>query len=213
MRGAALGCLALALLAAGAAGAQDNELGGMFGYGIYRNGTVFGAGQTVSAGVYNRFTAGAVIGEDMYEHISGEIRYTYQDGHPFLSGNGSKTEVQGESHTFTYDVLFHLKVREAKLRPFLAAGAGVKGYIISGPVPGSQDLSGIASITNVDQWMPVVSLGAGVKYRLRRHVVVRADFRDYLTKFPRRELLPATGNTARGIFQQFTPMVGLSYMF
>jgi hypothetical protein len=203
----------LLALAAGVAYGQDYELGGFIGYGVYRNGTVFGAGQTVTAGVYNRFTTGAVIGEDMYEHLSGEIRYIYHDGHPFVSGYGAKTEVQGESHTFTYDLLFHFKEREAKLRPFVAAGAGAKGYIISGPVPVSQPLAGIASITSADQWMAVVGVGGGVKYRLRRHVLVRADFRDYMTKFPRRQLLPAQGNTARGIFQQFTPMLGLSYMF
>ena len=42
---------------------------------------------------------------------------------------------------------------------------------------------------------------------------VRFDFRDYLTPFPNHILVPAGGGTARGILNQFTPMVGVSYTF
>jgi hypothetical protein len=56
-------------------------------------------------------------------------------------------------------------------------------------------------------------VGGGVKYLVRPHLLLRADFRDYLTSFPRQQIVPAPGNTARGIFQQFTPMFGVSYWF
>lgn len=189
------------------------EFGGSIGYGIYRNGTVFGAGSTVAAGIRNRFTAGAVLSEDRYDYISGEVRYLYQDGHPFVSGNGSKTDIQGQSHTITYDVLFHFQRRDRKLRFFVAGGAGVKGYVIAGPAPTVQPLSNVATLTTRDQWMLVVDAGGGVKYTLRRNVLVRLDFRDYMTAFPKRQIAPAGSNTARGIFQQFTPMFGVSYVF
>ena len=52
-----------------------------------------------------------------------------------------------------------------------------------------------------------------MKYRLSRHALVRADFIDYITTFPKRQIAPAGSNTARGIFQQFTPLFGLSYTF
>ena len=58
-----------------------------------------------------------------------------------------------------------------------------------------------------------MTVGGGVKYRLSRHVLVRADFIDYMTAFPKRQIAPAGNNTARGIFQQFTPLFGLSYTF
>jgi hypothetical protein len=29
--------------------------------------------------IRNRFAAGAVFGEDLYEHFSGEVRYLYHD--------------------------------------------------------------------------------------------------------------------------------------
>ena len=205
--------LLICALAAAPSVFAQYELGGVIGYGIYRNGTVFGAGSTVQAGIRNRFAAGAVIGEDLYDHISGEIRYVYHDGHPFVSSSGAKTDIQGQSHTFTYDLLFHLQPRERRMRFFAAAGAGIKGYVIAGPAPSVQPLSNVATLTTRDEWKFVADVGGGVKYALIRHVLLRLDFRDYLTTFPKRQIAPATGNTARGIFQQFTPMFGVSYLF
>jgi len=95
--------------------AQDTEIGGAIGYGVYRDGSIYAPGGKAEAGIRNRFAAGAVFGEDLYDHLSGEIRYLYHDGHAFLSAGGVKTDMQGQSHTFTYDLLFHLKDREEAL--------------------------------------------------------------------------------------------------
>lgn len=203
----------IALLAAPCLFAQPLELGGSIGYGIYRDGTIFGPGSTAEAGIRNRFAAGAVFGEDLYEYISGEVRYLYHDGHPFVSSGGVKTDIQGQSQTFTYDLLFHFQPRERRLRYFVAAGAGVKGYVIAGPAPSPQPLANLVSLTTQDEWKLVVDLGGGVKYRIAPHVLLRLDIRDYLTTFPKRQIAPAGNNTARGIFQQFTPMFGVSYTF
>ncbi|MBV9505707.1 MAG: outer membrane beta-barrel protein [Acidobacteriia bacterium] len=202
-----------AIFWAAACWAQQYELGGAIGYGSYRNGTIFGSAGTVTAGIRNRFAAGAVLGEDLYEHLSGEFRWVYHDGHPFLQGAGTKTDMQGESDALVFDLLFHFKPRDRRIRPFIAAGAGAKDYIVSGPEPFPQPIPAIASLVATDEWHFLVSLGGGVKYRLQRHVILRADFRDYLTTFPKRQLMPAPHGTARGIFQQFTPLFGVSYVF
>ena len=57
------------------------------------------------------------------------------------------------------------------------------------------------------------SVGGGVEYLLRPHLLVRAEFRDYLTTFPRQQIVPAPHNTARGVFQQFTALFGLGHTF
>jgi hypothetical protein len=202
-----------ALLFASACFAQPFEIGGVIGYGVYRDGTIFGAGESVQAGIRNRFAAGWLVGEDLYEHFSGEIRYLYQDGHPFLATSSVKSDMQGQSHAFHYDMLFHFRPREQRLRPYVAGGVGVKGYIVAGPAPNPQPLPNIATLVTQDEWKFLVTVGGGVKYRLHKNVVLRGEFLDYLTAFPRRQLLPATNNTARGIFQQFTPMFGVGYMF
>jgi hypothetical protein len=43
--------------------------------------------------------------------------------------------------------------------------------------------------------------------------MLRGECRDYLTTFPRQEIVPAPHNTARGIFESFTPLLGVSYSF
>jgi opacity protein-like surface antigen len=201
------------LVAAGAASGQQYEIGADIGYGIYRNGTIYAPGGNAAAGIRNRFVAGAVVGEDLYEHLSGEFRYQYQDGHPFLSSGGAAKDIQGQSHTFTYETLFHARPRNSRVRPFAAAGVGGKYYDISGPAPNPQPIPSIATLNAISEWKLAASFGGGVKIRLQKHILVRGDFRDYLTTFPKRQLAPATNGTARGIFQQFTPFFGVSYVF
>jgi hypothetical protein len=205
--------IALFVVCVSSALAQPYEIGAAFGYGWYRSGTVFSGAGTVTAGIRNRFAAGVVLGYEPFDYVSGEIRYLYHDGHPFLSGPGLKADIQGQSQAIAYDTLFYFKKRDRRLRPFLSGGMGAKGYIIAGPAPYPQPVPNIATLEEVDQWKVVFSVGGGVKYQLREHLLVRVDFRDYLTTFPRQQILPAPHNTARGIFEQFTPMFGLSYTF
>jgi hypothetical protein len=193
--------------------AQQFEIGGLVGYGFYRAGTVFGPGVSAQAGIRNRFAAGFVACEDLYEHISGEIRYLYQDGHPFLSSGAVTSEIQGESHSLHYNLLIHLNPREQRFRPYVAGGFGGKFYMTSGPAPFPEPLPNLAALTNQDEWRLLVVVGGGVKYRLFRNVMVRGEFLDYMTTFPKSQIAPAPGNTSRGIFQQFTPLFGVSYVF
>jgi hypothetical protein len=201
------------LVTAAACVAQEWDFGANIGYGIYRNGTIYAPGGDATAGIRNRFAAGATLCENLYDHVSGEFRYEYQDGHPFISSGGVAKDIQGQSHTLVYDVLFHFKPLEHRFRPFIAVGAGAKDYVIVGPAPFPQPLPSIATLNTANEWRFVASLGGGVKYRWRYHVILRADFRDFLTPFPKRQIAPAANGTARGIFQQFTPMFGIGYEF
>jgi hypothetical protein len=124
-----------------------------------------------------------------------------------------QSDIQGNSDALTCELLFHFKKREQRLRPFLAGGAGAKEYVIAGPAPFPQPIPQIASLTTNDVWKAVFSAGGGVTFRPIPHMLLRAEFRDYLTTFPRQEIVPAPHNTARGIFEQFTPLFGVSYTF
>jgi hypothetical protein len=206
------------LLLCGVAGvqigrAQTYEFGGSIGYGIYRDGSIFAPDADIHAGIRNRFAAGAVFGEDLYDYVSGEVRYLYQDGHPFLSGGGARSDIQGQSHALTYDLLFHFRNRSHKFRPFLEGGLGAKDYVIAGPAPSPQLFPNIAALTTVDEWKFATTVGGGIKYRIQQHVLLRVDFLDYMTTFPKRQIMPAPHNTARGVFEQFTPLFGVSYSF
>jgi hypothetical protein len=193
--------------------AQQYELGGSIGYGVYRNASVIGPDGTVEAGIRNRFAAGAVLTEDLYDHISGELRYLYHDGDPFVSGFGKQANVNGQSHALSYDLLFHARPRTARLRPYGVVGGGFKYFRTTGPEPASQPFPNIVTLTNDDQLRWLVTAGVGVKYRWKRNIIVRADFRDYISPFPHNLFVALNGGTGRGILNQFTPMFGLSYAF
>jgi hypothetical protein len=204
----------LLLLAVCALGhAQQYEAGGLIGYGIYRDVRVNAAAGEASVGIRNRFAAGAFFCEDLYEHLSGEIRYLYQDGDPFVSLGSRKGNVQGQSHAIHYDVLIHLHERDRRFRPYIAAGIGAKYYRTTGPEPSPQPLPQIVTLVQANEWKWLVTLGAGVQYRLREHLTLRGDFRDYITPFPTRLFVPAANGTDRGLFQQFSPTLGVSYSF
>lgn len=210
-RGGRLAVVALAACAA--ASAEQWEIGGGVGYGLYRKGTVFSPAGTAQAGIRSRFAATFVAGDDMYRYWGSEVRYTYHDGDPFIQGGGQKVNIQGQSHAFHYDVLVYVRPREVRVRPYFAGGPGAKLYVVSGPAPVRQPFAGIATLTTTDQAKFLVSVGGGVKVQLARHLLARFDFRDYITTFPRKLILPAPSGTARGLFQQFTPLVGLSATF
>jgi hypothetical protein len=201
------------LLLATAASGQQFQLGAVIGYGLYRNGSIFSSERTAQAGIRNRFAAGILLGYDFQEYVSCEFRYLYHDGHPFLQAPGVKVDIQGQSQALTGGALFHFKNRQHLWRPYVIAGAGAKGYLIAGPEPFPQPAPQIASLVANDVWKVVFYVGGGVKFRPRDHLLLRAEFLDYLTTFPRTQIVPAPHNTARGILQQFTPLLGISYTF
>jgi opacity protein-like surface antigen len=192
---------------------QQWEMGATVGYGFYRDGSILSPYGTAEAGIRNRFAAGILLGDDFLEYVSAEFDYLYHDGHPFLRAPGVDTDIQGQSDALTCSLLFHFKKRESRWRPFLAGGTGAKEYVIAGPAPFPQPIPQIASLTANDVWKVAFSAGGGVKFRLIPHMLLRAEFRDYITTFPRQQIVPAPHNTARGIFEQFTPLCGLSYTF
>jgi hypothetical protein len=166
---------------------------------------------TAKAGIRNRLAAGIVPGDEISKYMAVEFHYLYHDGHPFLEVAGVKSDVQGQSHTLTADWLFYFKPPEHRWRPFLDGGAGAKDYVIAGPAPFPQPFPQIASLITNDVWKVAFSVGGGIKSKLIPHMLIRAEFREYLTTFARQHIVHAPHNTARGIFEQFTPLVGISY--
>jgi opacity protein-like surface antigen len=201
------------LFFAGACLAQQYELGGAIGYGVYRDVSVISPGGTATAGIRNRFATGVVFCENLFEHVSGEMRYLYQDGDPFISTGTVRGNIQGQSHAFNYDVLFQARGRKARIRPYFAVGVGAKYYVTTGPEPVPQPIPKIAGLVSTNQWRALVTGGGGVKYRLTDNIQLRVDFRDYITAFPTHIIVAAPTGTDHGIFNQFTPLFGVSYVF
>ena len=59
----------------------------------------------------------------------------------------------------------------------------------------------------------MISAGAGFRIALKPNVILRAEFRDYLTPFPGNVIAAAPGVHISGWVHDFVPLVGISYLF
>jgi hypothetical protein len=191
--------------------AQHWEVGGAAAYGFYRDATVFSRAGTAAIGIRDRYGLSAVLTENRFKRVSGEIRYLYHDGDPFLQAGAQRVVVEGQSHTIHYDALVHIPWQWKGLQTFAALGGGAKVYRVSGPVDPRAPLQAFAAFRPGMDTQPVLSVGAGLRYPIREGIYLRVDFRDYVTPFPGGMATPATGGNIRGIMHQFTPMVGLNF--
>ena len=215
MRSIPLFCAAVTLALSCACVAQDRgwEVGGAIGIGVMRYATIDNAGSSTSAGFDNRFVAGAFIGQDLYKHFSGEFRYVYREDSLVLKGGGQKATARGDSHLVHYDILFHPSTKESRVRPFLAAGAGIRYFRGTGEGEAVQPLSGFAYLTQVNEVKPLISVGGGVKARLTEHTAIRFDFREYISPFPEELFATAPGAKIHGWLFDSVPMAGVSFVF
>ena len=206
-------CVLLLAVAGVICTGQEFELGGAAGYGFYRNRTVTRGSASAEAGFRRGFSFSAVGGNDMHRLLGGELRYTRRDNDLKLSSGGTDVSFPGEAHIVHYDALLHATSRNARFRPFLAFGGGIKYYRGTGVEQEFQPLENFAVLTRTSELLPMLSLGGGVKFRISNHALLRVDFRDYMTPFPSRVILPRGGARVGGWLHDLTPMVGISAYF
>lgn len=206
-------CVALALASACMAQEREWEVGAAGGFGFMRNATINNPTGSVSAGFDNRFAAGVVIGQDLYQHFGGEVRYTFRDNDLVLKGAGQKVNMDGTSHLVHYDLVVYALGKSSRIRPFAAAGGGIRLFGGTGHEYTNQPFGDFALLTKTTQVKPLISVGGGVKVSVTTHTTVRVDFRDYISPFPENLFATAPGTKIRGWLNDFVPLVGVSYVF
>jgi hypothetical protein len=188
-------------------------VGAAGGYGLYNNKTVTSGSLTGSAGFESGIAAGALLGNQMNRYVGGEARYTFRKDDLKVSSGSTKATAGAQSHAIHYDVLIHAAKADSHVRPFLAAGAGVKWYRGTGAEPVFQPLSRLVVLTHTSEAQPLVSLGGGVKISMSKRSLLRLDFRDYTTPLPNNLLAtPATAKIG-GWVHDFVFLVGVSSVF
>jgi hypothetical protein len=115
-----------ALGLAGACAAQQWELGASGGFGYSLDKTVNRGSDTAEAGFKPGPAAGVFVVQNMYKHLSGEIRYTFQKDDLKVSSAGTEATFSGQSHALHYDLLYLTGGKDSRVRLFAAAGGGVK---------------------------------------------------------------------------------------
>lgn len=201
--------LSFALAASPAA--ENLEIGGAGGFGVTRGLTITNAGGSADAGLKNGPLFSAVVTHHMYRLLSGELRYGFRQGALQLKSGGTEATFGAQTHSVHYDFLFFTQDRGAKIRPFVAAGAGIRYFRGTGTEVAVQPLSTFALLTKTNDYRPLVSLGGGVEVKAAQRVFLRLEFRDFLTPRPDKVIVTAPGASAKGWIHDLTPMIGLSF--
>jgi outer membrane protein W len=145
--------------------------------------------------------------------FSGELRYDHENGDLKLSSGGTNVKFASQSNAVHYDFLYNFTSSESAVRPFVAAGGGVKWYSGTGTEQVYQPLSNIAVFSDVRDMRAMVSVGAGVKFNIAKSILMRLEVHDYLTPFPSTLIAPVTGSSVSGWLQDFVVSAGFSFGF
>lgn len=193
--------------------AQKWEFGGAVGGGFFTSQTVSGPGGSADANFAKGLVASAWLGNNSGRRLGGELRYDFQMGDMQLSSSGTHATFGAQSHAVHYDFLLHAGSEEARVRPFVAAGAGIKLYRGTGTETVYQPLQQLALLTKTTDLRPLISVGGGVKFRLSHAVSLRVEVHDYLTPFPKEVITPALKASVGGWLQDIVPAIALSVLF
>jgi hypothetical protein len=206
-------CMALLLSAGLPASAQKWEFGVLGGGGFYNSASVTSPAGEGDVGFKNSAAVGAFLGSNMYRFVGGELRYEYLPGDLKVSSGGTEATFNGEAHAIHYDFLFHFAPTEAKLRPFVAGGGGVKVYRGTAAATVSQPLQRLALLTNTYETKGMGSVGAGVKAQAGKRFAVRFEVHDFITPFPRKVIAEAPGAKISGLLHDIVVMGGIAITF
>jgi hypothetical protein len=201
------------LILSSAVFAQKWEVGGMAGGGFFQNANVTNATGTAVTGFQNGPVFGGLIGQNMYRYLSGELHYGFSARNLKVSGSGSEATFKGVAHAIHYDFLVHAAPAGARVRPFAAAGGGVKIFRGTGAEAAYQPLSQYALLTKTQEWKPLITVGGGTKVQIAPRIYLRVEFRDQITPFPKNVIAPAPGATIKGWLHDFIPMAGITFTF
>jgi outer membrane protein W len=145
--------------------------------------------------------------------FGGELRYDHEMGDLKLSSGGTSTTFASQSNAVHYDFLFNFASSESAVRPFVAAGGGVKWYSGTGTEQVYQPLSNIAVFSDVRDLRAMASVGAGVKFNIAKSIMLRLEVHDYMTPFPSKLIAPVGGSSVGGWLQDIVVDAGLSFSF
>jgi hypothetical protein len=191
--------------------AQKWEVGGGVGGSFFTSETFKNSVSSADASLSDGVAASIWLGNNTGDLLGGEFRYDYEHTNLTLGSAGTNVSFAAQTHAVHYDFLLHFTPREAKVRPFVAAGGGFKLYRGTGQEQAYQPLSNLGLLTKTNQIEGLLSVGGGVKFALTNRLQFRVEAHDYLTPFPKSVIAPAQGVKAGGWLQDFVVMAGLSF--
>jgi hypothetical protein len=200
------------LAAASAAFAQQWEFGAVGGGSLLSDVSVSGPAGKATAGFAPGAAFGAFFGENLYSHLTGEVRYEYLQSDLRLSSGGQSAQFTGGQHALHFDMLYHTNRKESRTQFFASLGGGVKVFRGTGAPEAYQALSQIGYFTKTQAIKPMVSVGGGLTFQLAPRIFLRAEVRDFITAFPTELITPAPGMKFGSLLNDIVPLVGITYV-
>jgi hypothetical protein len=192
--------------------AQKWEIGADGGVGLLNNVAVTGIAGSATAGFAPGFIAGAFVGENLYTHVSGEIRYEYMQSDLRLTSSGQTAQFTGAAHAIHYDVVYHTNRGESPVQFFGALGGGVKAFTGTGTQEAYQPLSQYGYFTKTQTLKMMLTASAGFTWKLSPKFSIRAEVRDFTSGFPTSVLTPPQGVKYGSLLNEVVPMVSVVYI-
>lgn len=193
--------------------AQEWEIGGAAGFGFYRNLNVSAGALSGKAGFKPGVLFSAVAGHHPFSRLSGELRYTFQEGNIKIESGSTKVGFRGDAHAVHYDLLLNTGSKDARIRPFVAFGGGMKVFRGNDIERAAQPLSQLAAFRETSEVKPLLSVGGGVAASCGSHIRFRVDARDYITPFPKNVIEPNPSARMNGWLHDFVVLIGVSGVF
>jgi hypothetical protein len=159
----------LALTAATCFG-QKWEFGGVAGAGFLSNVNVSAPAGSATAGFQSGAAFGGFVGQNLYTHLSGELRYNYLQNDLHIKSGGTNATFNGNAHVFHYDLLWHTNRKSSRTQAFVAVGGGLKVFRGTGKEASYQPNSQFGYMTKTQQLKPMGVFGAGLRFQLKPHV-------------------------------------------
>lgn len=201
------------LALAGAVSAEQFDIGVAGGIGIYRDATLTRNSDSGKAGFQTGPVLGVFVTHNLYRHLAGQIRYTYQFNDLEVSAAGTEATFSGLSHAIHYDLLFLPGGEDSPIRPYLAGGGGVKVYKGTGTEHATQTLGQYAALSKTQEVKPLATFGGGLRMKAGHRTHFYVEVRDYLTPFPRQVVAPVPPSKIKGWLHDIVPMAGVSVGF
>jgi len=200
------------LAAASTAFAQQWEFGAVGCGSLLSDVPVSGPAGKATAGFAPGAAFGAFFGQNLYTHLTGEIRYEYLQSDLRLSSGGQSAQFTGAAHALHFDMLYHTNRQESRTQFFASLGGGVKVFRGTDAPEAYQPLSQFGYFTKTQAIKPMVSVGAGLTFQLAPRIFLRAEIRDFITAFPTELITPAPGMKFGSLLNDIVPLVGITYV-
>jgi hypothetical protein len=120
--------------------AQQWEFGGAGGGAFLNNVAVTAPAGSATAGFKSGGVAGVFLGQNISNHIGGEIRYEFFQSDLELKSGGNSATFSGQAHALHYDLLVHTSPKNSKVQLFGAVGGGMKLFRGTGSAAAHQPL-------------------------------------------------------------------------